>query len=223
MFNNFIGGGQVFLHKVRMFWQVFTRTIHIAFLLGVLLASYINKRELMELDWQGFFSYRKAVLADSFDGIINGVRAGIGNTPNHITLVDAKTGSGILATNADPRKIIKSTIFRTANSKGMSLIFKVLIWGVIITKLVFILIFFLWSKFGKDLKAEKTKEGANKVLTAKEVVRILRKDKIASDLKIGDMPLVKDMETMNFLVSGSIGSGKTNLMHNLLPQVNRTT
>jgi hypothetical protein len=48
----------------------------------------------------------------------------------------------------------------------MSLIFKVLIWGVVITKLVFILIFFLWSKFGKDLKAEKTKEGANKVLTA---------------------------------------------------------
>ena len=70
------------------------------------------------------------------------------------------------------------------------------------------------------LKAEKTKEGVNKVLTAKEVARILRKDNIVSDLKIGDMPLVKDMETMNFLVSGSIGSGKTNLMHNLLPQVN---
>lgn len=174
----------------------------------------------MELDWQGFFSYRKAVLADSFDGIINGVRAGIGNTPNHITFVDAKTGSGILATNTDPRKIMRSSIFRTANSNGMSLIFKVLIWGVVITKLVFILIFFLWSKFGKDLKAEKTKEGANKVLTAKEVARILRKDNVASDLKIGDMPLVKDMETMNFLVSGSIGSGKTNLMHNLLPQVN---
>ena len=163
------------------------------------------------------------MLADSFDGIINGVRAGIGNTPNHITFVDAKTKSGILATNADPRKIIKSSIFRTANSNGMNLIFKVFIWGVVITKLVFILIFFLWSKFGKDLKAEKTKEGANKVLTAKEVARILRKDNIASDLKIGDMPLVKDMETMNFLVSGSIGSGKTNLMHNLLPQVNLRT
>ena len=77
----------------------------------------------------------------------------------------------------------------------------------------------MWSKFSKDLKAEKTKEGANKVLTAKEVARILRKDNIASDLKIGDMPLVKDMEIMNFLVSGSIGSGKTNLIHNLLPQV----
>ena len=27
------------------------------------------------------------------------------------------------------------------------------------------------------------------------------------------MTLVKDMETMNFLVSGSIGSGKTNLIN----------
>jgi type IV secretory pathway TraG/TraD family ATPase VirD4 len=33
------------------------------------------------------------------------------------------------------------------------------------------------------------------------------------------MPLVKDSETRHFLVMGSTGSGKTNLMHNLLPQV----
>jgi type IV conjugative transfer system coupling protein TraD len=40
-----------------------------------------------------------------------------------------------------------------------------------------------------------------------------------SDLYIGNMPLVKDSETRHFLVMGSTGSGKTNLMHNLLPQV----
>ena len=66
---------------------------------------------------------------------------------------------------------------------------------------------------------EKTKDGGNKVLTAKEVRNNLHKIDKASDLKIGEMTLVKDMETMNFLVSGSIGTGKTNLMHNLLPQV----
>lgn len=84
---------------------------------------------------------------------------------------------------------------------------------------MFITIVLAWSKFGATLKTEKTKEGGNKILTAKEVRQNLHKIGKASDLKIGDMPLVKDMETMNFLVSGSIGSGKTNLMHNLLPQV----
>ena len=32
------------------------------------------------------------------------------------------------------------------------------------------------------------------------------------------MSLVKNSETMHFLVSGATGSGKTNLIHNLLPQ-----
>ena len=41
----------------------------------------------------------------------------------------------------------------------------------------------------------------------------------ASDLKVGIMPLVKDMETQHTLVTGATGSGKTNLIHNLLPQI----
>jgi type IV secretory pathway TraG/TraD family ATPase VirD4 len=43
--------------------------------------------------------------------------------------------------------------------------------------------------------------------------------RLASDLKIGKMPLVKDMETRHCLATGSTGSGKTNLIHNLLPQI----
>ena len=78
----------------------------------------------MELDWQGFFSYRKAVLADSFDGMINEIRLAIGNKPNYITYVAARTDSGVLSTKADPRKVIRSPIFSTADSKGMKLILK---------------------------------------------------------------------------------------------------
>ena len=33
MFNNFIGGGQVFLHKTRMFSQVFKKTIYISIMI----------------------------------------------------------------------------------------------------------------------------------------------------------------------------------------------
>ena len=85
MFNNFIGGGQVFLHKVRMFWQVFTKTIHIALLLGMIASCFIRTKEFNVLDHYAFLSYRKAVLADSFDGMINEIRLAIGNKPNYIT------------------------------------------------------------------------------------------------------------------------------------------
>lgn len=219
MINNFIGGGQVFLHKVRMFWQVFTGTIHIAFLVGIFVAIAIHSNELKQLDKQAFYSYRKAVLADSFDGAMNKIRASIGNKPNHITFVNAKTKAGIWGTKIDPRKVVRFNVFKEANTVGMLLCKKILIWSSVITLFGFIAIVFLWSKFGKNLKTDKIKDGENKVLTAKEVRRKLYGIGKASDLKIGDMPLVKDMETMNFLVSGSIGSGKTNLIHNLLPQV----
>jgi len=221
MINNFIGGGQVFLHKVRMFWQVFTRTIHIAFLVGIIVAIALHSNELGQLVKQAFYSYRKAVLADSFDDAMNKIRASIGNKPNHITFVNAKTKAGIWGIKIDPRKVVRINVFKEANTVGMLLCQKILIWSIVITLLGFIAIVFVWSKFGKNLKTDKIKDGENKVLTAKEVRKKLCGIDQASDFKIGDMPLVKDMETRHFMVSGSTGSGKTNLIHNLLLQIER--
>jgi type IV conjugative transfer system coupling protein TraD len=221
MLNNFIGGGQVFLHKIRMFQQVFTRTVSVAFLLGAVASVAMHSKELKELDWEAFYSYRKAVLADEFDGAINSLRMTIGKNPTYITYINIKTKSGIVKTDIDPRVIREFRLFQNANSNGMSLAIEIMIASAFFTSLIFCLIFILWSKFGKSLKAEKTKDGANKILTAKEVKKILKKTNEASDLKIGDMPLVKDMETRHFLVTGSTGSGKTNLMHNMLPQIEK--
>jgi type IV conjugative transfer system coupling protein TraD len=218
MFNDFTGGGQVFLNKVTMFWQVFTRTTKIALLVGIVITAVIHSGELKELDWQAFYSYRKAVLADSWDGGWNKLRPLIRQKPNHITFVDAKTKAGVLVRHIDPRKVMRASYFRKANSIAMDLGIRILMWSGSITSLAFIVIVLLWSRFGKDLKAEKTKDSANKVLTSKEVKKQLHKIGKVSDLKMGNMPLVKDMETRHFLVAGSTGSGKTNLIHHLLLQ-----
>ena len=103
----------------------------------------------------------------------------------------------------------------TAIKEAMLLGLKSLVFGSCAGLIVFI----VWSYFGSNLKTDKKKEGSAEVLTPLQVklkLQLMGKD---SDLYIGNMPLVKDSETRHFLVMGSTGSGKTNLMHNLLPQV----
>ena len=221
MLNNFIGGGQVFLHKIRMFQQVFMRTLWVSLIIGILSALAMYNQELKETQWQAFYDYRKAIIADEFDGAINSLRETIGKEPTYITYVSIKTKSGKIKTGFDPRDLRNFDIFQNINRKVIQLGWDILVALGFFTALSFSVIFILWSRFGKNLKADKIKEGENKILTAKEVRNTLRKMKAMSDLVVGDMPLIKDMETRHFLVSGSTGSGKTNLMHNMLPQIER--
>ncbi len=55
MLNNFIGGGQVFLHKVRMFSQVFFRTLHVSLFIGIIIAVWLNWSYAQRVDWDQQF------------------------------------------------------------------------------------------------------------------------------------------------------------------------
>ena len=95
MLNNFIGGGQVFLHKVRMFSQVFFRTLHVSLFVGILVSCWLNWSSAQRVDWNGFVSYQKATMALGFDDAFAGIRESIGKDPNHITYINARSGSRV--------------------------------------------------------------------------------------------------------------------------------
>lgn len=220
MLNDFIGGGQVFLHKLRMLLQVLRSSFTSSLLVSVAIVCVISYKPAQLLDLRAAMTYQKALLADSFDDAGSFIRNAINpNAKNYYTKIDAYDKKGLYAKDIDPRKILKSRFYRASYLSVWEFVKIRLALTVLVMFGIFVLIYLLWSRFGKDVKAEKQKDGSNKILTSKEVRKCLRKIGKASDLTIGDMPLVKDMETMNLLVSGSIGSGKTNLMHNLLPQV----
>ncbi len=220
MLNNFIGGGQVFLHKVRMFLQVFFKTLHVSLFAGVLVAFWLNLGAMQRLDWDGFYSYRKAVVAMKWDDAFAGIRSSIGKDAGHITYINARSGNHVWE-NIDPYKVTRMGIFQQADRKAWQLAVSVSLLAASITSGCFLLVFLVWSKFGRGLRLEKKKEGSGVVLTDEQVRSKLRSLGKCSEFKIGKMPLVKDMETRHFLVTGSTGSGKTNLIYNLLPQVEK--
>lgn len=219
MLNNYIGGGQVFLHKVRMFLQVFVRSLHMALLVGVMLGGAVHYGQLKMLDWPAFLSYRKAAIVVTFDEAINSLRPLLGKAANHITFIDASTGRGTLARHVEPTKVLKMEVLQRANRAGIALIWSIVLWGSLLVSGIFLLIFLLWSKFGRGLQTEKTKVGSGVVLTPEQVRSKLSSKNQCSEFHIDKMPLVKDMETRHFLATGATGSGKTNLLHKLLPQI----
>ncbi len=93
MLNNFIGGGQVFLHKVRMFTQVFMRTVHVSLIIGILVSICWNWNDAKLIDWNGVISYRKANIAIMWDGAMGSIRNNIGKDAGSIPSINVKSGA----------------------------------------------------------------------------------------------------------------------------------
>ena len=216
MLNNFIGGGQVFLHKVRMFKQVASTTFKVALLIGIGATVFLRLPEFRTLDTAASMSYVRAHMAIKFYDIIPSY-SGNRKAPT----INAYTSRGLFKKDVPAKAIIRANRFISSYNSLLDFLLSSLVLLLFIAIGAVAVVFAIWSKFGKSVRSDKAKDGSSVVLTPEQVSRKLKSLRMSSDLIIGKMPLVKDMETMNFLVSGSIGSGKTNLMHNLLPQIER--
>ncbi|MBP7190629.1 MAG: type IV secretion system DNA-binding domain-containing protein, partial [Rickettsiaceae bacterium] len=174
--------------------------------------------DFSKLDASAIVTYRKAVIADALGDVVSGFRVlGGKNRSNNIT-IDAKTKNGIYIRNAIPTMVMKSRIFEFEDEKFQLLLRNMLSTFCVTILSSFSLIFLIWSKFGLSIKSEKKIKGGE-ILSGSEVRNILRKLNLASSIMIGKLPLVKNSETRHFLICGATGSGKTNLVHNILRQV----
>lgn len=218
MLNDFIGGGQIFLHKIRMFAQVAGRSVGMALVIAAIGGGWYAYPRLKRVDTKAAMTYQRAAFALGFSNILEPIRKVIRPNSTEVPRIDAYTKEGLFFKNASTVKILESRTFKIPCAEVRAILMTALFIAGFVFCISLVLIFTLWSKYGAGAKAKKHIKG-HTVKTPKEVMQYLKKNKLAGDISFGGMPLVKDSETKHIMITGSTGSGKTNCLHTILPQV----
>ena len=201
-FKNYTRGGQIAVHSLRMFTQIFRVTLGVSIFVFVLTAGYFLVQSTNKQDLELLFEYSKNQLRESLPK----------DKPPITIVVNNKKLSGKWSELRENRAV-KQKIDSTISSLIVSL-FKGL-WASLIS-ISLILGFFVW-------RGLKHKQGlfvrGGKIVSSKKLWRIMAKKKILSHFKIGGFPIVKDSETKHILITGTTGTGKTNALNSFLPQI----
>lgn len=68
---------------------------------------------------------------------------------------------------------------------------------------------------------EKKKTRGGELISSRALSKRLKKASCALDITIGGLPLVKNSERQHILVTGTTGTGKTNMIHEIIPQLKK--
>ncbi len=97
MFSNYIRGGQIFLHKMRMLKQVWEKTLLTSFVVALFITGYFSYEKLSKLDYAAGITYVKAEVAVSIDKIFSNKK------PSTISVV---TSSGVHNKRAKAKDVL---------------------------------------------------------------------------------------------------------------------
>ena len=211
---NLISGGQIFIHRIAMFKQIAGKAVSVSFILSLALSSLFIQDKFNSISWHPALTYWRGVLMYETDKAVDLLFPG-----GQIGKIDIST---------DRRQIrevrldhfVKDRYYITHGEELKSLIITFGIYNLIGITGFLIIIFIGWGRIGKSTKETLQLSGST-IKTAKEIASILRNKKKASDIIIAGMPLLKDSETKGTLITGSNGSGKTNYLHEILPQIRK--
>jgi type IV conjugative transfer system coupling protein TraD len=198
--NHLAQGGQTFLHKVRMLRQV----LGLAFRLGLMVGTLVF----------GALMYK--------------------NVPLHVyehgwKLLEAKATVWFMGDTAQMQNEEGGVVYARDRATHPGFVYNAMVclpyhlkrsalYGGMVLLGMMGLAFVYWSLKGRSDKRRKHLAGS-RLVSVEALARQLKRSHKASDLMLGDLPLVKDSETQHMLITGTTGSGKTNCFHTLLPQL----
>lgn len=197
-------GGQLLIHFLRMLGQVLKKFSHVILLLIVLIGVLCF---MLRTDPHHRYLAFQYGVAEA--------KLGIFRNPNEPSTIALRDGTEV-----------QTTVGEIANSPTMDLIWKdILAEGmaalvvalISVFALCFAIIAFIY-KTGWNQRQEEHLRGGE-VIDAAAATKLLRSSGCASDVTLGGVPIVRDTETSHILVAGTTGSGKTQLLQELLRSI----
>ncbi len=204
-FKVFTQGGQVTLHNIRMFRQVFIVTFLITVISGGLFWGYKT--------WFDYTPYQRYIISSAWWVDIKLSVSGDKNRESqvfryengHEEIVPCLT----IKNNRTIQLWVKAFEDQAWHNAYLSLWF---MGGT------FLLICGFWIWRGRAKKAKEILSGLE-VVNPKILKKMMKED--ASLFHVGGIPLRKDSETQHLLVCGTTGTGKSTCFFELLPQIRK--
>ena len=204
----FTQGGQTQIHQFRMLRQVIWTTLSVAFFLSLCVGAWQMNAHLPTgvMRWIHASYLAEFKLSMPF---VKPERAEQNWYGENGKVVEVKSVDIL----RNPLSKRAQRTFRVAFDKGVS--------AALMTFMTSLLILCtLWIVKGRANKRKKLLSGVE-VVSVKVLKKLIKRKKQASQFVLGGVPLIKDAETKHMLICGTTGSGKTNCLHELLPQIRK--
>ena len=96
-------------------------------------------------------------------------------------------------------------------------VFRYLVYSLLVSSVGHAVVSWFWIKMGRKKQATKILSGFECVLP-KALIKLVRKAG-ASPYTVGTVPIPKNAELQHMMVTGTTGTGKSNMIHQLLQQI----
>lgn len=206
MIKSFVRGGQIALHSLRMFNQIFKITLFVSFLCLILSLGGFTYLKSTPYQRALFMSHLGLEMKHSLQ---------LHKKDDKKYTIPLPQGNTTLLTykRFQRHQLLQNELSSIKNSLHQSFIYGILIS---ILFFMFLLGFFIWR--GKS-KFQDTLLRGNHLVEPEVLKEMIISQELASDLNIDGLPLIKDRETSHILITGTTGAGKTNLFRTLMPQI----
>jgi type IV conjugative transfer system coupling protein TraD len=201
---NYTRGGQITLHNIRMFLQITNKVILIAGIIFLLVSGITLYTTLT--DYEGY------ILSEYLWG-------------QTLPLLDANASTNFINPNGHKVRAKYSDIVEAPYVKQqMHQINRKILRAIFAGLFVVLLACFGISKWLKKRGQTQTENiliKGDSISSTEATKDLLIRKGLASDLILGGLPMVKGKETSHILFHGTIGSGKSTAMKELLDQIRR--